>query len=283
MRKSEIDFSKQVSVEELHRVMLHILQEIDAICREENIRYFLIDGTLLGAVRHGGFIPWDDDADIAMPRQDFERFCEIAQEKLGDRYFLQTDKTDPRYTLFHIPAKVRDNHSTFIECYGDQYHQGIYVDIFPVDTLSVENAEKELRQKKIIHLLSVLKAPIEFRNFPSLHFFARLAIQLIGRLVPRKCIKKYIEKVKAANRSGTPSSQYTYGMETPWSCRFSQEDLFPLKTMNFESIPFFVPHHPDAILTTIYGDYMVIPPKEQQHTHAKFFCTERLFDKKVSK
>ena len=92
MRKSEIDFSKQVSVEELHRVMLHILQEIDAICREENIRYFLIDGTLLGAVRHGGFIPWDDDADIAMPRQDFERFYRQTKPTRATRCFISRQR-----------------------------------------------------------------------------------------------------------------------------------------------------------------------------------------------
>ena len=126
MKKNEIDFSKQCSIETLHQIMLRILVDIDKVCQEHNLQYFLIDGTLLGAVRHKGFIPWDDDVDIAMPRKDFETFKKVASQYLGPQYFVQTLETDRHYKQFYIPLKVRDNHSTLVEYYGHRFHEGVY-------------------------------------------------------------------------------------------------------------------------------------------------------------
>ena len=127
-------FSEDKNVAAAQKVMLEILVEIHRICVENNITYWLEAGTLLGAIRHKGFIPWDDDCDISMPRKDYERFLQIAQEKLPETMFLQTKETDKEYPLPW--AKIRKNGTLLIETGEtgeEKYHHGIFVDIFPYD------------------------------------------------------------------------------------------------------------------------------------------------------
>ena len=116
-------------------VEVEILDEIDRICKKNNIKYFLVGGTLLGAVRHGGFIPWDDDIDLGMLREDYEKFIDICinSDELDKKYFMHSDETDSDYWLPFI--KIRKNNTTFDEkvIKNCDTHKGIYVDIFPMD------------------------------------------------------------------------------------------------------------------------------------------------------
>lgn len=276
MKKSEIDFSKQCTIEELHQIMLNMLVEIDKLCEQENISYFLIDGTLLGAVRHKGFIPWDDDVDIAMPRVDYERFKKVASDKLGEKFFVQTIESDPDYHQFYIPLKIRDNGSTLVEVYGKKYHEGVYIDVFPFDYLT-ENRRIELFEKRITYLFGVGKGPILFLRFPSVYFFVRLLVQILGRVIPEKFMIHYINRAIKKNSNGIPGDEMIYGFELPWRNVFIKSDIFPLKKTQFENVYLNIPNNADAVLTNIFGDYMQVPPKEKQLTHAKFYSTERLF------
>jgi len=117
----------------LQNIEYEILQEIVRICEKNNLSYFLIGGTLLGAVRHKGFIPWDDDLDIAIPRKDYEKFLKICQTQLNSDYFLHCNKTDPDYWLPF--AKVRKKNTLFDEksITSIETHKGIYNDVFPLD------------------------------------------------------------------------------------------------------------------------------------------------------
>lgn len=276
MKKSQVEFSKQCSLDELHNIMLNLLEKIDRVCEEENIKYFLVDGTLLGAVRHKGFIPWDDDVDIAMPRLDYERFKNIASEKLGNDFFVQTINTDSNYHQFYIPLKVRDNHSTLIENYGNKFHEGVYVDVFPFDYLT-EKKEKQLKKKRIAYLFGVMRGPVQFATFPSIHCLARLSLQMIGHLIPRKIMINYIEAAVEENINETDGDEMTYGYELPWRQVFKTKDIFPLCRVQFENLELNVPNNSDAILSIIFGDYMKLPPAEKRLTHAKFYSNERLF------
>lgn len=276
MKKGDIDFSRQCSIEELHEIMLKMLEKIDLICREEGIDYFLIDGTLLGAIRHNGFIPWDDDADIAMPRKDFERFKKIASQKLGSDFFVQTIETDPEYHLFYIPLKIRDNHSTLIETYGEKYHEGVYIDIFPFDYLT-ENRKEELIKKRITYFFGVARGPVSIKTFPSIHFFVRIFLQMIGRLIPRKIMIHYINSAIDKNLKGIQRDELIYGFELPWMNIFKKDEIYPLKRKKFENIELNIPCNADAVLKNIFGEYMKIPPDKEQLTHAKFYSKERIF------
>ena len=116
-------------------VMLRMLKIIDYICRKHDLRYWLCSGTLLGAVRHQGFIPWDDDLDICMLREDYNRFIQIAPLEFPTDIFLQTQETDPSYDYLPLPCKVRDKNSLIISegMENQKYQQGLFIDIFPTD------------------------------------------------------------------------------------------------------------------------------------------------------
>ena len=146
--KEEVKEGYSISSKMKHiwAVQLDILWQIIKICEKHNIKYFAIGGTLLGTVRHKGYIPWDDDLDIAMYREDYDRFCEIAPKELVEPYFFQTEATDPGYLLRH--AKVRNSRTTGILTVQKEkkysFNQGIFVDIFPIDKLPDDLHEREL-------------------------------------------------------------------------------------------------------------------------------------------
>lgn len=122
-------------LKEVQHAVLGIMKDIDKVCTENHIKYWLYAGTLIGAVRHNGFIPWDDDLDVAMLREDYERFLKVAPKCLGNRYFIQTWESDPGFAL--PLAKVRKNDTIYLES-GSQYsncHHGLFVDIFVYDNL----------------------------------------------------------------------------------------------------------------------------------------------------
>lgn len=130
----------------LQLTQLEILRVIDGICRKHNIKYSLYGGTILGAVRHEGFIPWDDDIDICMERSEYNRFLSIWNEENHEGYLLQSKDNEPRY--MQTFCKVRKDHTTFLqdEIEKNRYHTGIFVDIFPVDRIS-DNKIKQLLYK----------------------------------------------------------------------------------------------------------------------------------------
>ena len=128
------------TLSELHKVETEILEVVDSICKENGITYYFTGGTLLGAVRHKGFIPWDDDIDIVMPRADFQKFIEICnQGALGDNYFLHHISTDDNFYLIY--AKIKKNNTFFDEeiVKSVDCHKGIFIDIFPLDYINADN------------------------------------------------------------------------------------------------------------------------------------------------
>lgn len=270
--KDTIDLNniEECSLREAQLIMLDILKEVHNICEKNNIRYFLCDGTLLGAVRHKGFIPWDDDLDISMLREDYDKFMSIAKDELPEDLFMQTFDTDPHYKLYHIPLKVRHNKSHFIE-EGEKnkkYHQGIYIDIFPIDKVP-DSKTKFSVQSKLSRLLVIMKMKISTRDFPSVNFFGRTLLQLFGHLVSYKVIKKILFSTSKWNKE-SKGELYTHGVELLWNTIYDAKDLFPLKKIKFEDAEFWGPNNPESILKQVYGDFMKLPPEDQRQYHAKF-------------
>ena len=120
---------------QLQLIQLEILKFFDNFCREHNLKYSLYAGSLLGAIRHHAFIPWDDDLDICMLREDYNRFIQIAPLEFPTDIFLQTQETDPSYDYLPLPCKVRDKNSLIISegMENQKYQQGLFIDIFPTD------------------------------------------------------------------------------------------------------------------------------------------------------
>ena len=254
----------------LQRVELEILLEIDRVCREHGIKYFLDSGTMLGAARHGGFIPWDDDIDISMLRDDYDRFLEIAQDSLGDKYYVQTRKTDP--TSFASFAKVRKNGTSCIERTVELggSHTGIWVDIFPFDTVvnTEENKKRKKRQWRLAHKMLNLRTTSDSANWNTSIWkrVVRKIMRLPLLIVPEEHFYKRIDSLRDFD---VPESQvaYTcfhYFTKLPF---FLESDLLPLATLSFEGYQLPVMRNWEQYLTDVYGDWRQLPPPEKRKRH----------------
>lgn len=266
------------TVEAVHDVLFSILCDIDEVCRRCGIAYTLIDGTLLGAVRHGDFIPWDDDADIAMTRENFEKFRAVAQRELPDHLFVQTRETDPWYDMINIPMKIRDDRSTMIEEKNKRYHQGMYVDVFILDNLGADaDAGRALRKKS--QLLLTAKRKLSRRDFPSPAWALRSLLQLGGKLIPAEWALRRVERWRQQALRNGRGPLYSYHFGCGWNTEWRETELFPLREIPLRGHLFFAPQDPHAVLTATYGaDYQQLPPEEQRVTHALYTSLQREFD-----
>ncbi len=247
-------------------VQLRLLKILDVICTAHGWRYWLDGGTLLGAVRHHGFIPWDDDVDVAMPREDYEAFCRAAAPLLPDDTFLATAESDPAYPHVHI-AKLRDRRSWFKErlplARTIRYHQGIDLDIFPVDRVRKTRVAAASLAGRLLNPVAIY-APGHFlknlRKSPVLAFRRLVGSARIQQAFLRHCTTRpdqapflwfQLFKAKVFPRL--------------W---LEDDDLFPLQRLAFEGETFLAPRNPDRYLRLMYGDYMQLPPEDRRETHA---------------
>ena len=237
---------KDDTVKQAQQVMLSILLEFDAICKEHGLTYWLDHGTLLGAVRHQGFIPWDDDLDVTMPRDDYEKFIEVSPKSLPDWLFLQTKKSDPTMPVHY--AKLRDRNSTYIDVWEDgkkiKYHQGIFIDIFPVNFID------ERRSTRYKNLLNVAK--IFSNRYIRVDWAANIFIDKLN---------KRHDKEENFIVSGGENMHYVTHVK--------KETVFPLQKIAFEGYEFPAPNDTHTYLSSIFGEgYMTLPPIENRKVHS---------------
>ena len=234
--------------------MLDILIEVDRICKKHNIKYWLSSGTLLGAVKHGGFIPWDDDLDIELLREDYIRLLKILQNELPEQFALQTEKTAPRHLSYY--AKVRDKKSAFFDTLPQgriQKYQGAFIDIFPLER-SWEWCHKiskvffnlytwKLIEKKgfLFGLYTLLRS---FQTY-ILHPLLRMISITAPRNILRHSLGVYFNSTRLGN------------------------EIFPLTEIEFESYKFPIPKNSDAYLTRLFGNYMELPCNIEFHFYHK--------------
>ncbi len=236
-------------------LMLDMLIWFDNVCRRHGIRYWLCSGTLLGAVRHGGYIPWDDDLDISMMREDYERFSQIMRTMPDAKYALQDNNTDSGY--FFSYGKLRDRNSLIEETnrYDRIFNmKGIYIDLLTFEQMppllnkiacmSVGHSYKILNEQGISDDKAMHKVQriYRFNNcilFPILRFISKLTS-------PHKLHRS----------PGIPYPTCT-----------TKEEIFPTETVLFEGHKFPAPHDTHAYLTHMFGDYMQLPDVNSIHLH----------------
>ncbi|MBR5547928.1 MAG: LicD family protein [Clostridia bacterium] len=252
---------------ELQKVETEILDEIVRVCEENELDYFLIGGTLLGAVRHKGFIPWDDDLDIVMPRDSFDRFIRLCQKGcLSEEYYLHSKETDPEYWL--IFPKVRKKNTIFDE--KNIAHldvpKGIYVDIFPLDDAKKEQSPgKWLRTKMIKYINAVLcykkKIPVISRSKKLCCVpFGWMPMIWLSTIQSRLM---QMENGKNAEYFVNYGSNYKTVKQT-----MRKEVYFPPCKLEFEGKLYNCPNDWEYVLKRIFGpNYMQLPPIEKRVTH----------------
>ncbi len=246
------------NLNKLRAVEIDILNKVVAVCEKHNLKYYLAYGTLIGAIRHKGFIPWDDDIDIWMFREDYDKFAEIAQKDLGDKYFYQDRNTDKEYP-YHF-AKVKANGTELIQSSTRnlKIHNGIYIDIFPLD-----KAPSEEHLDEYIKQIRELKSKSEWiYGYKERGRFKALCYKMLRKSFYYKSIHNKIEKtMKKFNNTSREYYRYNFGYNKLY---ITKADFGDGILVDFENTKYIVPSNYDKPLTQVYGDYMKLPPEDKQ-------------------
>lgn len=269
----------EVEFEELKKIELELLIKIDRICCEQGLRYWLTAGTLLGAIRHKGFIPWDDDVDIAMPRKDYMLFIDYCKKNKVCFNLLSHEVNDAYFRLF---AKACDN-NTIIEdneAYTKNCETGVWIDIFPLDGLGndykkAKNIFRTTKFKRSLLIASIWKRYFRSKSRSIVYEPIRLFFYLGSRFVNKKKLiddieRKYVDfDFDSSNYCGCVCGSYGV-MDKEW---FDETIDVEFEGRKFKTIKEY-----DRLLKYFYGDYTSLPPVEQRTTHHDFkaFWKDRL-------
>lgn len=261
---------------EWKRIVTDILREFHGICREHGLRYFACGGTAIGAVRHQGIIPWDDDIDVSMPRPDYDRFIALCSSRDMGNYELATPRNTENYPLPFVKLCRKD--TTLIEESDTPCILGVFIDIFPLDGTSTDINEAATLKKKYNRLWNKLEA-ISTRNtfaeYISLlktpHEWGRFAVKTAGfffRPQLRNILLKKLDSISYSHPFETAENVIVYGGS------YGEREIMPKSfcmgddiLMPFEGIEINMPSGYKEYLTRIYGNYMQLPPKEKQVSH----------------
>ena len=287
---SDLTIYSDEELKAIQSLELECLKAVMLICKENDIEYFAIGGTALGAVRHKGFIPWDDDIDIGMTRENYRKFLLVAPRCLPKQYHLQTPYDSKRNPYAY--AKVRIDGTRFVEyCNRNvDMHHGVYIDIFPFDEVpdDEESNRKQFKQvQKLIRLFSLRQSPdvsVEPHTFfERTRAAARCVLHLICQLMPYDTVFKKLEETV---------TKYDGTNQQAIACLFSPVrlteyvllcDLYPLCEAEFMDVSIMIPGSYNTYLTTHYGDYMRLPPKERRFGHKPYEVFLGLMDHRREK
>lgn len=258
-------------LQQLKAVELELLRTFIGVCEQLGLKYYLLGGTLLGAVRHQGFIPWDDDIDVGMPREDYEKLMARGQALLPEGLFLQSHVTDPEYP--HNFAKLRSSNTTFVEysLKNCRINHGIYIDIFPLDYYPEANTRLFWLENMLLRLrITYAFSPDILR--PVTRFLRMFTLPLFPSL------KKAVARRDALFRSVTSGSRIAnhcgaWGAKEIVPAHWYGEGV----ELTFEGIPVQAPTEYKQWLKQVYGDYMQLPPEEKRipHHFVDAFDTEK--------
>ena len=254
---------KAIDTAERKQIMLEMLEEVDRFCREKGITYFLVGGTLLGAVRHKGFIPWDDDVDIGMPRKDYEHFLQCFQSDSGN-VAVHDFRTKKHYIW--ASAKAIDVRTVLYEVKNKKTESGVYIDIFPFDGVTGEYSEA-LRTVKRMNIWKKMLT-LKYLSIDRRRNLIKNLIVVLGKalfLIPDSFI---IRKINYGldHPMDITACKYICNFAGAWGIRELSKASDFSGTMDavFEGKAFQIPIGYDDYLKTVYGEYMAPPPVEKR-------------------
>ena len=267
---------RRIDIKECHSHLLEIATCFDQLCTAHQIPYYMLGGTMLGAIRHKGFIPWDDDMDFGIPRPFFDRFIEIAEKELPQQYSLLTRQNSPAIPkgLIKIQLKGSKLIEKVFEAQKPDFYNGIAIDIFPLDGCDSTSWLDRLRIKYIFMLIRVHEG--RFCSLDIRKGVKKLAAAIIKALpLNDKRLADCIDQlIQSWNYETSPMLSNCYGhwkeREIIYKQVFGQPKHYAFGTLSLYGVS-----DADSYLKQLYGNYMLLPPKEQQLTHAdEIYVTE---------
>ena len=258
---------EQEVLRKVRSVQFEIAKEIRRVCEENDISYFLAHGTFLGAVRHGGFIPWDDDMDMGMMRSDYEKFCRIAPSKLKPEFCLQTWYTESNYALPF--GKVMKRNTVYLENKKTRRlrDNGIYVDIFPFDNVPEDKFQQKELAAQLLSIYRVKLMKSGYKPWMEEHGIVwkkrvgYLYYQLKSVFAGQEELAREYDTLAVALHSSNVVCEQSALSHPDYYERSCVEEL---ADYSFEGEIFKGPKDYDKYLTDLYGDYMTLPPEDQR-------------------
>lgn len=264
------------TLKSIQRSMTFVLREFDRICTALDLRYVVYGGTAIGAVRHGGFIPWDDDIDICMPREDYDRFFREAPALLGKEFVLIDSRTDPQYPkTFGVLGLVGSEFIPGLAAKRD-YKMPLGIDLFPLDPIPCDKRQfaRQARASWVLGRLLYLKGtPKALVDLPgpakiivcsamhTIHWALKLSRIRYSTLI------RAWEKVARRHEGSSSTLLGDFNTRDPRRWSASLDELFPAQRVPFDNITVMLPRDYDTILTRGYGDYMQLPPESERVNH----------------
>jgi len=260
---------------EVRDVQLGILAEFDRVCRDRGLTYYLAYGTLLGAVRHGGYIPWDDDIDVMMPRADYDRLAEAFRTAAPPHLSLDSPQTRANWPFPY--AKVGDDRTELWEPLEDPLPLGVNIDVFPIDALPAGRLRREVQAG----VLRLLRWAVELRYIAAARgreWHHPLAIGVVKPILRRIPVRTLVGACTRAARGAGPAGDRV-GVRVGWyDWSVAAGALGTPTELAFEHLRVFGPAQPDVVLTRLYGAYLELPPELEQVSHHAFTATWRTTD-----
>ncbi len=259
-------------VRKLQLEEIKIMKEIDRICKENNIEYFLCNGSLIGAIRHKGFIPWDDDIDIAMTRKNYNKFIKVCPKVIREPFFIDCYQTNKKYCLSY--AKVKIKGTLYVEQKNHDFYDdksSIWLDVFPLDGCKEPLSKMHLFQYKVYNYITTLITIKNGSNYYQNSKIKKHIYHTILKIVPLRfmvwllniVISHYDEnKVKYLTSFST-----VYGLKKE---TFEKQKITEYIDVDFENEKFKGLKNYDYYLNQIYGNYMELPPKEKRKNHKPY-------------
>ena len=256
---------------ELQSKLVKIMEYFHNVCELNNIRYYVLGGTCLGAVRHKGFIPWDDDIDVGLPRKDYDRLIEIMKSSDNVKYLLEIPLENKDFTYSY--AKLYDTETTLIENTRYKTRRGCFLDIFPLDGAGEDREEAVRHFNRANSYNNYVSTKVCAIN-PHRAFYKNFAI-VLGRCIPEfifgwRWAYKQVDKI--CRQKDFDDYKFVCNMYGNWREReITERVVFGTpKLYDFEGLRVYGPEDADKYLSSLYGDYMKLPPKEKQVTHHDF-------------
>ena len=276
-KKKQFKEYDDFTLKRIQEVELEILKDFMDICDRHGLDYFGIAGTGIGALRHHGFIPWDDDIDVAMPRDDFEKLLPLVEKEMGDKYLIMNAERYPNYPLMTTRMTMRGTIFKEEALINIDAPLGIFLDLYPLDKVS-DNPIEARRQardawfwSKILILRSIPFPMLGFSGWKAkiIHAICGLAHLVLSILhVPKTWIYKKAYEAETRSNHYTKTKNLDFFCDTtPYMNLYEVKDIYPLRKLPFEDVELNFPHNLHNNLTGMYGDYMQLPPEEKRKNH----------------